>query len=350
LVFNTPSDPYLLAALWTGTGALALTLLISGQIVYLRIALRRLERREKNVIAKWRPILNAALVDAPPEQLPALHKNERILFLKFWVHLHQSVRGAASAGLNDVGYRLGCDRIAHQLMRKGNRSEKLLAVLAIGYLRDLAAWPYLIEEARMQDRTSSVHALWALVQIDPRTASRDLMPLLLHRDDWAISQLANIMQDARDQCKPLLEAAIPQMKPDRLPRTLHFAEALRIQLAPSLLTELLREPSSDIVVATLRLSETPDLLDEVRSHLRHPDWRVRVQVAKALGRMGDRSDISRLSELLRDRQWWVRYRAAQALVGLPFLSRGDIDALCTSETDRYAADMFRQVSAEQDMR
>jgi len=73
---------------------------------------------------------------------------------------------------------------------------------------------------------------------------------------------------------------------------------------------------------------------------------VRVQAARALGRVGERSDAERLVALLGDAQWWVRYRAAQALLELPALSRADLDALRASLTDRFAADMLSQAMAE----
>jgi HEAT repeat protein len=86
----------------------------------------------------------------------------------------------------------------------------------------------------------------------------------------------------------------------------------------------------------------------VRALLAHEDWQVRVQAAKALGRIGDRGDTERLVALLADREWWVRYRAAQALVELPWLTRADLDALHAALDDRYAADMLAQVMAEID--
>jgi HEAT repeat protein len=80
--------------------------------------------------------------------------------------------------------------------------------------------------------------------------------------------------------------------------------------------------------------------------LAHPDWQVRVLAAKALGRIGDRSDVDRLVALLADREWWVRYRAAEALLELPALTRADLEALRASLTDRFAADMLSQAMAE----
>ena len=56
---------------------------------------------------------------------------------------------------------------------------------------------------------------------------------------------------------------------------------------------------------------------------------------------------SRLIELLKDPQWWVRYRAAQALVGLPFLSRAELNRLLVDLPDQFAREIFRQVFAEE---
>jgi HEAT repeat protein len=93
---------------------------------------------------------------------------------------------------------------------------------------------------------------------------------------------------------------------------------------------------------------SPLLQEPVRARLADVDWQVRVQAVKALGRIGDRSDTARLALLLADREWWVRYRAAQALVELPWMKRADLDALRASLEDRYAADMLAQVVAEQE--
>jgi hypothetical protein len=62
--------------------------------------------------------------------------------------------------------------------------------------------------------------------------------------------------------------------------------------------------------------------------------------------MGDASDLQRLSQLMMDSQWWVRYRAAQALMGLPFIETEARDTLIANLPDRYARDMAKQVLAE----
>ncbi|WP_420476196.1 HEAT repeat domain-containing protein [Noviherbaspirillum sp. ST9] len=348
MVFSTLSDPFLLAAFLTGLGALGLTLLLGAQIVILRMSLRRRERLERAVIAKWRPLLMAALADAPPESLPALPGRERLPFLRLWLHLHLSVRGEASEALNEVGYRLGCDRIARDLLNNGNRAERLLGVLVTGHLRDKSAWHDILQLASAPDSATSLQALWALVQADADKAMREMMPVLLRREDWALPQVANILQDAQDICARYLSDALLQLEARHLVRALHLAEALRVTIPAAQLATLLHGDNTELVIAALRLAQDPVLLDDVRARLAHPEWRVRVHASKALGRIGDHSDIPRLQGMLGDRQWWVRYRAAQALVGLPFMRAGEAEALVAASGDRFAADMLRHVLSERE--
>jgi HEAT repeat protein len=141
---------------------------------------------------------------------------------------------------------------------------------------------------------------------------------------------------------------LPRLENSRLPRALRIAEALRIELPAEVLRTALAHAEVAVVTAALRIVHTPLLQEPVRALLAHEDWQVRVQAAKALGRIGDRGDTDRLVALLADREWWVRYRAAQALVELPWLTRAGLDALHAALEDRYAADMLAQVMAEID--
>lgn len=345
-MFDTLSDPYLQFAFWTGAGALILALALAVQIVVLRIRLGRNMRREKTCIACWRPVLNAASMGMAPDVLPHLHRRERLLFLKLWIHLMESVRGDAGDALRDIARKLQCDAIAHKFLRRSNRAQQLLAILVLGHLRDRDAWNDLQELAAADDSATSLNALWALVQIDPVAATSQLMSLFIRRDDWSLLQVGVILQDAREACAPELAKALSDAQTRQVPRILGLAEALRVQLPVSLLNGLLQTESADILTGALRLASNPQLLELARAHLAHPDWRVRVQVAKTLGRIGNRSDVSRLKELLNDRHWWVRYRAAHALVDLPFLNRADMEALPASLSDRYAQDILRQVLVE----
>lgn len=348
-MFNTLSDPYLTAAFRIGVGALALSLLMAGQIVYLRAALRRHQRRQKASIEKWRPLLNAALAQAAPESLPPLGRKEHFAFLQFWVHLQGSVRGEARDALNDIAYRLQCDAIARRLLHRRDRGEQLLGIMTLGHLRSRDAWSVLLDHASRPDSTTSLYALWALVQTDAAAAAARMAVPVIRRADWPLSQIVNILKDARDAWAPALIDALAGLDDERLPRALRIAHALRIDIPAPLLSGLLLHDSVDVLAAALDSAATPAMLPAVRAHQMNADWQVRVHVAKALGRIGDRSDIDRLRVLLSDSQWWVRYRAAQSLVDLPFLGKAEFDELCLNISDPFAGDMLKQVLAEREM-
>ena len=53
-----------------------------------------------------------------------------------------------------------------------------------------------------------------------------------------------------------------------------------------------------------------------------------------------------LESLLDDKEWWVRYRAAQAIASLPFLGPNQLRQIRDRQTDRYAGDMLQQCFAE----
>lgn len=340
------SDTFVTVAVWTGMVALALTLLLSLQIVLLRISLRRRERRAAQAVARWRPLLNQAIVGERPE-LPALLPRERLPFLHLWAHLQGSLRGEAGEALGEVARRLQVDTLARDMLVRGARDERLLATLVLGHLKDRAAWPQLLPLARAADSALSLTALWALVRVDPEAAAEYLTPLFVEREDWALSHVAGILQQASGPVAQVLARILPQLGEERLPRALRIAESLRVMLPAGVLAAALRSRSTSVVIAALRGVLTPDTLEEVRSLLAHEDWQVRVQAARALGRVGERSDAVRLTALLGDPEWWVRYRAAQALRELPLLSRADLQDVRASLTDRFALDMLDQVLAEE---
>lgn len=347
-MLNTHFDSYIEFAFWTGIGAVVLALLAMALIVYMRYALIRRSRREQAFQAVWRPILVSALVSEMPAQLPALKPCDQVFFLGLWIQLQESIRGPESAGLRDVAYRIGCDAFAKDMLEHGNPSERLLATLALGHLHDRSAWDLLVKRAHAEDSISSFSALRALVQINPEWAAIRFTPVLIARNDWPLASITTLMQGAQDAFAGPLISAADGSEGDPMVKALRCIEALRLQVPMPLLSRLLdaAEPAQTIIAA-LRVTNLPATLPQVRSLLAHQDWRVRVQVAKVLGRIGEKQDSEHLKSLLADPEWWVRYCAAKALVSLPFIRRSDLEALRDTIADAYARDMLQQVLFEE---
>ena len=336
-------------AVWSGVLSVALTMLITAQIVYLRLSRLHRERRERLFLARWQPLLQQAIGD-PATNLPPLLASEHVFLLKLWNHLHESLHSEAKLGLNRIASRLGCFAIAHQMLRGGGRARQLLAILTLGHLRDRAAWHDLMAETVFIDSAASLNALRAMAQIDAAAVIREMTPAMLTRDDWPVGRLVAIFQESPPRFHtPLLQAAANGPLKQQL-KALRLIEGLQVPLPLPTLAHLLGETMlPEVIVAALRVTLYPQLLVVVRTHLTHPDWRVRVQAVKALGRIGRASDVSLLSTLLHDPEWWVRYRTAQALADVPSFNRTMFDQLLSVTGDRYAHDMLNQVLAERGM-
>lgn len=102
------STSFVTVAIWTGTIALVLTLLLALQIVQLRVALRRRERLAAGAVAKWRPLLNQAIVGEEPA-LPQLAVRERLPFLHLWAHLQGCLISLVDANRQWFKARVGLD-------------------------------------------------------------------------------------------------------------------------------------------------------------------------------------------------------------------------------------------------
>lgn len=340
-------DPILQVAFWTGAGALIMTCAIGLQTIQLRTELRARQRRERAFVAAWRPALTAHVLDRSAPLPAALDKRDRVYFLKLWNHLQESLRGDASIALNEAAYALGCDATARHLLARGNRAERLLATLTLGHLRDAQSWDALAALATSEDGAVSVSALRSLIQIDPARAADAYTALLLGREDWPLARVTGMLLEHQGHFAPRLVDGLAGGTNVMRARALRILEALHVPVPDEVLTTLFSPPPpGNLLIAALRLTPTPALLAHARKLAAHGDWRVRVQVAKVLGLAGDRADTLQLRTLLADAEWWVRYRAAHALAGMPSLAPGEFAALRGKLDDRYARDMITHVLAE----
>ena len=339
----------------------ALALLLLVVVLLMRGALLLRERRRKKFLAVWQPILVNA-VDIATSDLPRLARRDLPEFLLLWNHLQESLLDESKDHLNQIGKALSIQRAALRLLR-GNLRERLLAIVTLGQLREHAAWDQLLTIAQREGVLLSIAAARALVMIDPTKAVPELIPLLMKRADWPASRVANMLQIAgadviSDQIasaalKSALEESDPNANGDGKPATkdparlvgyLELAYNVAALPAARAIAEFSHDP--EVLAACLRLLTSAEDLPLVRECLSHEDARVRVQAATALGRLGEDDDEERLIPLLSDREWWVRYRAAQALSRLPHMGEPQLKTIQAAQSNPFARDILAQVMAE----
>jgi HEAT repeat protein len=338
----------------------ALTLLMLIVVLLMRGALVVRERRRQRFLAVWQPIL-AKAVDIATTDLPQLRRRDLPEFLFLWNHLQESLLDEAKDHLNQIGKALNIQHAALRLLRRGNLRERLLAIVTLGQLRELAAWDELLAIAHREGVLLSVAAARALVMIDPPGAVPQLIPLLMTRADWPASRVANVLQTAgadviSDQiASAALKSALAERSepasgegqrndPARLVRYLELVYNVSALPAARTIAELSHDP--EVLAASLRLLKSSEDLPVVRNCLSHEDFRVRVQAAAALGSIGEDDDERLLVPLLSDTEWWVRYRAAQSLARLPHMQESRLKTIQAAQPNPFARDILAQVIAE----
>lgn len=332
-------------ALLAGVGSTALAAMIWLEILRVRRRQARIKRLVRSVTDTWHPILSLASFGAPPEELPELNSDEHIPFLKLWVYLQTSLRGEARAALTAIARKLRCDRTALRMLARGNRGDRLLAIVTAGHLKLEAELPLLHMIADSDDSVMSLQAQHAILRIAPEAANLSV-PRCVRREDWPVSQLLSSLRESGPVLLPAFLAEIDDASNAHVSRALQLSSGLRLALDAATQRKLLQMPRTDCIAAALPLIDQSALLPQVRALSEHADSVVRAAAARALARIGGPSDLARLQAMITDPSWVVRNQAAKAIVALPGAGRDALEKVETTTTDRYARNMAQHVLAE----
>ena len=204
----------------------------------------------------------------------------------------------------------------------------------------VAVWDDLIRLLAHPDAEVSSTAAIALSRIDARRAAPVLVPVLADGSRWQPVFGRDVAESLRGAASGFPEGVVA-------PHQLEILDAISPDQIGHALSKVLDAPKDDeLLSAALRLTKTPSLLEKIHPCTGHPQWFVRVQAAKAIGRLGGEKDIPFLLPMLGDASWWVRYRASAALAGLLGEDVASMEQIRGSQADPFARDMLQQVIAE----
>ena len=347
MVWDIGSDVALAFVVWSCVVIFALVALIAVQIMVVRVVTAVRIRRQQRLERLWLPLLMCGL-EAVPDSLPRLRRRDVPSLLSLWNRLHDAINGSARAPLLNLALRIGLDRAARRMFSHRGIRDRLLAITTLGRLADRVRWGELVQLASTHDLALSLAAARAMVRIDPRSATTILLPMIAERDDWPPSTVALMLQEAgADVISEPLVSAVLRTGPEHAHRLIRYLGLAHGEATVPLLNRLIREARSvESITACLRVFTDANDVGALQPFLHHPRWEVRVCAVKTLGRLGTRRDEVSLIAMLSDLEWWVRYRAAQALCGLV---SGDLDRvkrLRDTQRDRFARDILTHVLAE----
>ncbi len=334
-------------AAWIGLSVFIFAAATFLLVLILRIFLKLRTRREEELRKTWEPILAASAFGVPIDK-PILRERDRDFFLHLWNHYQQSLRGDSKEELNRLARSLGLEEKALRDIESFRLGRRLMALMTIGHLKAEGVWEKLVSLTASRNVPISLMASRCLFQINASQAMPSFFRSLLQRRDWPPALVGALLKEnsADVISEPLVRAA--QEAPEDLkPRLIGYLKIAYPEKTIGVIHQILRTSSdSETIAAALRIVSDPTEIDVVQGYLKHAAWVVRMQAAKAVGRLGSREDEAKLIPLLGDQEWWVRYRSAFALAGLPTMTVTRMREIQSAHKDRYARDMMEQVIAE----
>lgn len=356
------------ATLWIAFGTVAIIAALLVALFWLKLSKKYQDEKAEKFQNIWQPLLMAcALGDPVVATLPTLSRAEEWLFIKLWVRMQTTLRGEPNERLRQIALQLDCANKARRYLSSRHRSEQVYGLMTLAYLHEDADWELLLPYLTQSRNSLAVYASIGLLQIDATKAAPLVISQLLQRPDIDLLTAASVFKPFRKYLHQALYERLVEAGQSQLNRNsgnleepqpqssqasdlawlFKISHALDMHISTGVLRPFLQATQPiDIIIGAMRLMKVPDGLPDIRSLAQHSSWEVRNQVSITLGQMGDASDIQLLSQLIMDSQWWVRYRAAQALIGLPFIETDALKTLIANLPDRYARDMAQQVFAE----
>ncbi len=317
-------------------------------------------RRRQNILTqRWRSIFKTAYTgDSLPEVLPRIGRRDWFTVIALFSQFHQlrdKDRDRAREvlpKLDAIAYDIGLDRHALYWLHRGDDAEKILALTALGQLRDRAALDDAIRLSADEGAELSRAAAQCALRIDPRFTD-GVLELVRDRDDWVRSRVEAMLKEIdRIDLDEALRAAIATADEAGRRRLLDFVRFCSPSPARTDCKRVLEESEESETIAAALRSLAPLASEEDRAlALRYCAREAPIVLLSALRvlrkcvRYDDREALLRLAS---HRDYWVRLRAAEAIVEL-YGESGLLEDFLVEVEDRYARDAITQAIAERKM-
>lgn len=312
---------WLVSLVLASAATAVMLLLVVARAVTARRAQRRAAERRRLV-----PILLGGATPAP-EMLRDVPTG---VVADLSLELIQLVRGDERAVFIESATRLGIpEQLTHRLQSRSHR-DRAVAVHALSQFDDEATRAALHRALEDSDQDVRFGAALALVATADPPHAQELIGKLKLGDEQpslvVVSLLRRIIEDRPDEIKSLVTQPA-QSAEIRLAAVEALATSGDYSLVPVIadLALAAQDASRELPRYLRALGKLghPAAREAVMVGLSHAAAPVRIAAAGAAGRIMLLDSAERLVELLNDPEWWVRFRAAEALIllGEPGLRR-----------------------------
>ena len=350
-IYNSPFEDPAAIARWGTLLVCSATLIVLALTIEFRLRRNMADRRLARLSERWLDLMAGAAASDEAARLlplPRIARADKEPLMRLWIEMRSNVEGAAATRLKVLADRLSLQAFARKCLRRRSLSTRLLGLHCLGHFGDKATWAWVEPELNSENTAVSISAAAALASIDPERGIERIVAMLTDRRDWPRTQVMQILHAAGAECigEPLYRK-IRSATDEEAAFLLPFARLAEYEVRDTLAAEILRSRSNpELLSAALKTVSGLTRVPRLDTMACHNAWHVRMQAAGALGRVGAESGLPLLKRLLADPEWWVRYRAAQSIVSLPFLDGEKIRELQQQQSDPFANAMLDQALAE----
>lgn len=333
---------------------LALALVVV--LVWLRSRNAARARRERQLVATWRPIFTTAYVGTPPTALPTIAEDDTFyvlgLFATFLEIREHDVHRTDEilSKLADIAASSGIKRRALRSIQHGDEADKLLGLKIAGALRDRDALPYAVKLCSEPGTDLSREAATCALRIDPKHTLTKVLGLVAVRADWTRSRVEAMLRPVPiGMLDDTLAAAIDGATDDELRRLLDYVRLCSHDAARAICANVVARALNPEAIAAALRSLAPIATNEDRViallYSRAQDPIVVIAALRILRRCPSADDRSLVAHLLGHRDYWVRLRAAEVLIE-SLRTDEAAEAFAQDLRDRFARDAIKQAIAD----
>jgi len=324
----------------------------SSIVLFILLLLKRFylihkEKRNNLFLEKWKPILLDNLYSLP-ESFTNIPKKNVTLFLILWNNLQEILNGPENEQLNQLARSLHMDQEAIQMLYSRKFSKRLLAISILGSLRHEQSWDRIYDFSQSSNMTLAINALDALAKINPERSINTVITFMTNRKDWPKYKIAMILNEIGPNkfSKPLAHEIL-LLDSEKQSHLLIMMNSADGQVALSLVNQLLSITNdNEVISACLNLlsifGDNRDI-SVVKAYLTHKESFIRMKAVKCLALIGTEDELPYLEKCLSDQNWWVRYRAAEAITILPTMNNEKIIEIRDRQSDRFAIDILNYI-------
>lgn len=310
---------------WTALGLALGSLGIMAILILRRLWLRRRQKRDE---ARKAALKRQLFSWEEGAELPHLSRRDRQLLMELGHHLLNTLRGDEARRIARLLQQSGA--VAEELsrLRKGQLPERIqAATLLADFVAQEEAVRAALEHALDRDRAAAVRSSAARALVDgghPPALGR-IIDRTWHPDEISVRGFQVLLRQYAAHSPGEISAYLQaHTGPDGNPVLLalltdalsHTRDLGYLALLRSLATE---GPQPDIRAAAFRALGSlghPSARSAIAEGLMDASWVVRGQAVICASRIGLREFVPQIAEALGDSQWWVRFRAGQALLNL----------------------------------